>query len=218
MHATSLDWTLRALQESPRLHIYGNLDGSYVVRSADDLDLYVLTDARFLAPTDPAYSSQKDYWRCFLSRHRGESVTEFRRHIDPGSAVGMTIVHPAGLERIKTGLEIISISYGVLKYRLKWIENQSFFFESTRQAPNTSPQEQGSLLCLDSRGTRLAWLIRSEHDMALSITPELSSPLIATLWFETGGIHTDVFEMILSSLLSITDIQYPISVKQGGGT
>ncbi|CCG84757.1 protein of unknown function [Taphrina deformans PYCC 5710] len=134
-------------------------------------------------------------------------VTEFRRHVAADSSVGMSV--KKDLEMIKTGLEFLNGSYGSSRYNLKWLDNV-FYFETTRQAPNSTASDAGSLRCITAKGTTLAWLTR-----ARSRNEDLDSPvqLCATIWFETIGISEDLIDMIISSFLAITDIQYPNSPR-----
>lgn len=209
---TGLHWTYKSLEDSPRLHLSSdNTNGSYNISSTDDVVLYNLTDARYLDTTDPSYSTPKEYWRCFLKDREGSSVAEFRRHIDPASAVGMTIRHRTGKEGIRTGLELVSSSRGSIRYRLTWVDQGVFFFETTRQAPNTSSSSEGSLRCTNSSGAVLAWLTRSEQRDVDQFSGS-TSQTAATIWFEVdaGGIDIDLIEMIISGLSTITDVQFPI--------
>lgn len=205
-------WALRALQECPRLQVYARADGSYIITSTDDVVLYLFSDARYLDQADPAFTRRKEYWRTFLKRPSGEVVTEFRRHYDPASAVGMTVKCPSRHEGVKTGLQLVSSQYGVVRYSLHWIQDQLFFFDTTHSAPNTSYQDPGSLACITDRGQKLAWLIRAKQDQSHNLQSEAQQHLVATLWFEEEALREDNLEMILSGLLAITDIQYPILV------
>lgn len=204
----STSWTVKLLQDSPRLHVLTNGDGIYTVSSADDVPLYDHRDARYLAPSDPLYTSQSTYWRCFL-RHRssGKLVTEYRRHEDAESAIGMTIFRESD-RMLKTGLEYIPGGYGPPRYRLKWIDGQMLIFEGTSSAPNTNPRDKGSLRCSDISGLTFAWLTRDRmrgDDMHMKTLPS------ATIWFEEDGIRSDLVDVIVSGFLAITDVQYPIT-------
>lgn len=200
-------WTLKALQESPRLHVQITDDQRYLISSADDYNLYSISDARRVPTNDPFYTENHQFWQCQVKRSTGTQVAITRRHIDPTSAIRILIAQEGRSEFIKTGLESLVNSYGLTRYTLNWSDSQIIQFECTSRAPNTQAHDTGSLRCFDGKGQNLAWLIRDanpEHDA------DDYPKSCATIWFEEAAITENLVDVIITSLVSITDVQYPL--------
>lgn len=201
-HDDNLGWILSALTESPRLHVTRGKDGSFAVETSDDQLLYTMVDSRHLPNDHALHSTDSEIWRCFFTSVDKSIVAEARRHVSRESSIGLSILHNGNM--LKTGLENISSS-GLSRYSMKWLDS-IYYFESTVFAPNTTRNDKGSLRCVDSKGSVLAWLAREQGHAG---EYDRSGQPCAIIWFEELGIQNELAETIISSFASITDVWYP---------
>ena len=202
MNEPQVRWTLRALEDSPRLHILSSTNNIYEIRSTDESLLYKLVDTRYLPSNDPWYTSEHRFWRCFLRSPQDRTIAEIRRHESTSSDIGIHLMR--NNEIIKTGLRCLLNRDSTCRYTLT-LHNELYLFETTRQAPNSSSGTLGSIRCAN-KNMSLAWLTRN-----LDVGGHSSGEACATIWFEESAIQADLVEMIIASFAAITDTQYPYS-------